>query len=169
MAPASAILACVRRRDKALHLYGQRSDVAALAWSWADRQLATAGTYWVVGRTQGHPHPRPVWGIWHEQRLHLSIGSPTLRRSIREERAVTVHLDSGTDVVIVEGVAVPAAPTTPALLEAYKRKYDWDYQVSQYGDLTQLEPTKILAWRAAGVAGRDSFQETGCWVFDGAD
>jgi len=163
------MLSPVPRREKELYLYGHRSDRVPLAWSWVDRQLAAAGTYWVVGRADGHPHPRPVWGVWHGQRLHLSVGSPPLVRAIRQEPAVTVHLESGTDVVIVEGLTAPAAPTTRDVLDAYNRKYDWDYQPSQYGELTAVEPTKVLAWRTAGWAGRDSFQETGCWIFDGSD
>jgi hypothetical protein len=149
-----------------LHLYGALSERAPLAWPWVDEQITAAGTYWLVARTQGHPHPRPVWGIWHEQRLYLSIGSPVLLRAVREDPAVTIHLDSGTDVVIVEGVTSPSTPTRPALIQAYNRKYDWDYVVSQYGELTVVEPTKVLAWRTAGWAGRGSFQTTGCWVFD---
>jgi len=107
-----------------------------------------------------------VWGVWFLQQLHLSIGSPTLRRAIREEPEVTIHLDSGTDAVIVEGLVTPSAATTPALIEAYNQKYDWDYQVSQYGELTRVQPGKVLAWRTAGWAGRESFQTTGCWIFD---
>jgi hypothetical protein len=144
----------VRRHDKNLRLYGALSDRAPLAWPWVEQQLVGAGTYWVVARTPGHPHPRPVWGIWSQQRLHLSIGSPTLLRAIPEEPAVTIHLGSGTDVVIVEGLIIPSVPTGPALIQTYNQKYDWDYQVSQYGELTQVQPSKVLAWRSAGWAGR---------------
>jgi hypothetical protein len=154
------------RREKVLFLYRQRSDLAPLAWSWVDRQLTDAGTYWVVGQLDGRPHPRPVWGVWQQERLHLSIGSPTVRRAIEQQPAVTVHLDSGTDVVIVEGLVAPAAATAPSVLEAYNRKYDYDYQVGQFGELTTVLPGKVLAWRAAGWAGRDSFQQTGSWTFD---
>jgi hypothetical protein len=154
------------RRHEELRLYGVRSDRTPLAWSWVDQQLAGAGTYWVIARHEGPPHPRPVWGVWRQSRLHLSLGSPTLRRAIREEPAVTIHLDSGTDVVIVEGLVIPGVATTSELIEAYDRKYEWQYDVSQYGDLVVVEPSKVLAWRASGWAGRDSFQTTGCWFFD---
>jgi hypothetical protein len=122
-----------------------------------------------VARPQGHqhPHPRPVWGVWHQERLHLSLGSPTLRRAIQEEAAVTVHLDSGTDVVIVEGLARPGNGTSTELVQVYDQKYDWVYDASRYGDLMVVEPKRVLAWRTTGWAGRDSFQTTGCWVFDG--
>jgi hypothetical protein len=156
----------VRRHEKELRLYGALSDRAPLSWAWVDKQLTDAGAYWVNAFTPGHPHPRPVWGIWGQQRLHLSIGSSTILGAIRKEPAVTIHLDSGTDVVIVEGLTTPAAVTTPALIKAYNQKYDWEYQVSQYGELIQVEPRRVLAWRTAGWAGRESFQSTGCWIFD---
>lgn len=154
------------RQERKLRLYGARSDREALAWPWVDQQLTGAGTYWVIARNEGHPHPRPVWGIWAEQRLHLSLGSPTLRRAIREDPALTVHLDSGTDVVILEGVVTPATATTPEIISAYRQKYDWDYDASRYGELIQVAPGRVLAWRATGWAGRDSFSTTGCWTFD---
>jgi hypothetical protein len=104
--------------------------------------------------------------VWHDDQLHLSLGSPTLLAAVRAEPAVTVHLDSGTDVVIVEGHAIPTVPTTPAVLEAYDRKYDWKYEVTRYGNLTTVQPEKVLACRTAGPNGRDSFQRTGCWLID---
>lgn len=81
---------------------------------------------------------------------------------------VTVHLDSGTDVVLVEGtISSDARDEAPSsVIEAYNTKYDWDYQVAQYGDLVVVQPVRVLAWRTAGWAGRDSFQATGCWTFD---
>ena len=161
-------LLVVAPRERPLRLFGARSDRAPLAWSWVEEQLAAAGSYWLVPRSSGHPHPRPVWGIWHGRRLHLSVGSPSLQRAISRDPKVTVHLDSGTDVVLVEGTTNPAAQdeTPSSVIEAYNTKYDWDYHVAQYGDLTVVQPVRVLAWRTAGWAGRDSFQATGCWDFD---
>jgi hypothetical protein len=151
-----------------LRLYGWPSEHEPLTWSWVDEQLAAAGTYWLATRGPGHPHPRPVWGIWHGQRLHLSVGSPTVLRAARQDPAITVHLDSGTDVVIVEGLTGTAAQpaTAPELVDRYNRKYDWDYQIAHYGDLMVVQPTTVLAWRSAGWAGRDGFRTTGRWVFE---
>jgi hypothetical protein len=149
-----------------LRLYGQHSNHVLLEWEWVDGQLAKAGTYWVVARTHGHPHPRPVWGVWRNCQLYLSIGTPVTRRAVAADPAVTVHLDSGTDVVIVEGRAISYAEDHEAIAD-YDRKYDWTYDVSEYGPLTCVEPETILAWRTAGWAGRDSFQQTGRWRLTG--
>jgi len=149
-------------RQAPIRLYGRESDKPALDWAWVDRQLGSAGTYWVVARTQGHPHPRPVWGVWRTDRLYLSIGTPATLRALARDPVVTVHLDSGTDVVIVEGRAA-ASVSEPEVIAAYDEKYDWTYDVAKYGPLSCIEPSAILAWRTSGWAGRGSFQETGRW------
>lgn len=86
-----------------LRLYGRESDAQELDWEWVEAQLGAAGTYWVVPRPDARPHPRPVWGVWREGLLNLSIGTPANTRALAADPVVTVHLDSGTDVVIVEG------------------------------------------------------------------
>lgn len=149
-------------RLQSLILYGEPSDAPPPAWTWVDRQLRDAGTYWVVPRGDGHPHPRPVWGAWQRPRLHLSIGSPVLARQLAADAVVTVHLNSGTDVVIEEGT-VSGSDTDDAVLAAYNAKYDWDYRVDEYGALTVVTAEQVLAWRSAGWAGRDGFQECGRW------
>lgn len=147
-----------------LSMYGTPSDRPAPSWSWVAGQLADAGTYWVVARGARHPHPRPVWGVWDRHRLLLSIGSPTIARELERDPTVTVHLDSGTDVVIVEGRA-RGPSVEPSILERYDAKYDWDYDVSQYGPLTVVVPSTVIAWRSAGWAGREGFQATARWRF----
>ena len=153
----------MERRHATLRLYGGPSDTPSLHWEWVDDQLSVAGTYWVVTPTPTHPHPRPVWGIWREDRLHLSVGSPTLgasdaphdtgdgpprQRDRRRDRRR-----------IVDGPS-----SDPELIAAYDSKYTWEYDVEQYGPLSTVVPTQILAWRSAGWAGRDGFQETGRWI-----
>lgn len=145
-------------------MFGQPSEGGALDWGWVDNQLSAAPTYWVISRGGAHPHPRPVWGAWHEGELYLSIGSPVIRRELQADPRITVHLDSGTDVVVVEGVIAPAPAA--AAVQTYNAKYDWDYDEQRYGALGRVTPSLVTAWRAAGWAGRDSFRETGSWKFD---
>lgn len=149
-------------------MYGARAEVGGLEWSWVEDQLLNAGAYWVVAPGSDHPHPRPVWGIWHQEELFLSIGSPKLKAESEANRPVTVHLGSINDVVIVEGRAAGSVADSH-VLDAYNDKYDWDYVVSAYGSFTRVAPSKVIAWRSAGWAGRDGFQATGRWTFPAAD
>jgi hypothetical protein len=143
-------------------MYGEASQAHPLEWSWVDEQLETAGTYWVVAGGHGHPHPRPVWGVWIDRRLHLSIGSTVITRLVERRPAVTVHLDSGVDVVIVEGT-FGGWSRDRGTIGRYNHKYDWNYTVGEYGPLTVVVASTVLAWRSAGWAGRDGFQQAGRW------
>ena len=153
-------------RAEPVRFYAQVSELPSLAWSWVDERLRLAPTYWVSTDGDGHPHPRPVWGVWHDAALWLSVGSPALRAAITAGEAVTVHLDSGTEPVIVEGVAEAGAGDQSAPISAYDTKYEWEYDVGEYGALVRIEPTTVLAWQTAGYAGRESFQRVGKWVAD---
>lgn len=150
--------------QRRLRLYGQVSEHESLEWGWVDEQLTQAGTYWVVARTVGFPHPRPVWGIWRADRLFLSIGTPVTRRALAADPMVTVHLDSGTDVVIVQG-RTAGFSAEEAVVAEYDRKYDWSYDAAEYGRLAVVSPSTIMAWRTAGWAGREGFQRSGRWNF----
>jgi hypothetical protein len=153
-------------RRRVPQFYGQPSEHRPLEWTWVESRLVEAGTYWVIARNTGPPHPRPVWGVWLDQELYLSIGTPAITRTLANDSQLTVHLESGVDVVIVEGLCAVTGPTPEAALQAYQRKYDWDYDVAAYGELRRVRPTAVISWRAAGEAGRGSFQETGSWRFD---
>jgi hypothetical protein len=149
---------------EALRMFGQVSDQPPVAWAWVESQLEAAETYWVIAPTSTHPHPRPVWGVWLGDAVHLSLGSPLLRAATVPGAPVTVHLDSGLDVVIVEGSA--RGPTSDReVIAAYDAKYSWTYDLEQYGPFTTVEPSTVLAWRAAGPAGRDGFSQVGRFRF----
>jgi hypothetical protein len=147
-----------------LSIYGSPTEVSPLDWAWVDEQLTAAGIYWVVANGSRHPHPRPLWGLWLDYRLHLSIGSPPMNRQIADQPAVTAHLESGTDVVILEGTAV-GTTDDPELLRRYDAKYDWTYTVEEYGPLTTVVPSTVISWRSAGWAGRESFRTASKWGF----
>ncbi len=156
----------MERIERPLRLYREVSERPGVEWPWVDDQLRAAGTYWVAAPAPGgaRPHPRPVWGVWLDDHLHLSVGSPTLAGQLAPGTGVAVHLDSGTDVVIVEGDVVGPSGG-PDAVAAYDTKYDWSYDVAAYGAFTLIRPATVLAWRAGGWAGRDSFQTTSRWDF----
>ncbi len=141
-------------------MYGDVTDLPRLEWDWFTTRLGAAGSYWVTPADVA-PHPRPVWGVWSEPILALSIGSPRIRTALdRPGAEAVVNLGSDTEVVIVEGRAT--GPTTdPSLVAAYDRKYDWNYDVEVYGPLTVFEPFDVVGWASAGWAGNGGFQAAG--------
>lgn len=150
-----------------LQMYGTASTLPPLDWSWARDRLVAAPTYWVAAGGGAVPHPRPVWGVWRDDDvLAVSIGTPANRRRLEHDPHVVVHLDGSLDVVILEGRRVGDDPDPAGdAISAYDRKYDWDYDVDQYGPLTLFAPDVVVAWRAEGFAGRDGFVAASRWRF----
>ncbi len=106
-----------------------------LAWSWAQRRLVAARTYWIATTCpDGRPHCRPVWGVWLADGFWFSTGS-LARHNLVANPQITVHLDGGTEVVIVDGVAaaVVGADRLRAFLADYNTKYDWDAVATDAG------------------------------------
>jgi hypothetical protein len=59
-------------------MYGAATEHEPLSWPWVEDRLSEPGTMWVTATSEGFPHPRPVWGVWYRDRLHLSIGTPSI-------------------------------------------------------------------------------------------
>lgn len=122
-----------------------------MAWSWATERLMRARNYWVTTtRPDGGPHAMPVWGLWFEDAFYFS-SSPESRkaRNLASNPSTVVHLESGDEVVIVEGVAQPV--TDSALLqrlsEDYSRKYELEVSFTGGRPLLAVEPTVVYAWQ----------------------
>ena len=99
-----------------------------------------------------------MWGVWRKDRLYLSIGTPETSQALACDSVLTVHLDSGTDVVIVEG-RVGAASTDSTVVSEHDAKYDWHYDLDEYGPLHCLKPDAVLAWWSADRAGETASNE----------
>lgn len=105
------------------------TDQGMLPWNHVTERLEQARNYWVgtVG-ADGRPHTVPVWGIWIDGALYFGAG-PRTERNLRANPAVAVHLESGDDVVILEGEAEKFSDPDPALFgrlaDASAAKYDW--------------------------------------------
>ena len=128
-----------------------------LSWEHVIERMQESLNYWIsTTRPDGRPHVTPVWGVWHAGCFYFD-GSPKTRRvrNLTINPAVVVHLESGDEVVILEGqarqVASPPRALTEPLSAAYCNKYaelgyapdpdQWDG-----GDLFEVRPVKVMAW-----------------------
>lgn len=120
-----------------------------LSWSFADTRLRRAHNYWVcTTRPDGRPHAAPVWGLWLDGAFVFST-DPSSRKAknIADRASVVVHLESGDEVVIVEGVA-ETCELTRQIDAAYFRKY----AIRLIGfpapaAIYRVRPSVVMAWR----------------------
>ncbi len=121
------------RADLSPDYQGRDSDRSAepslLPWSWAEQRLAAATNYWLsTSSTDGRPHPRPLWGLWHESAfLFTVLRSTRTARNLAANPQATVHLESAREVVVLDGAVseVPLDRLEPffgAWLEKYARE-----------------------------------------------
>jgi hypothetical protein len=122
-----------------------------LPWSYARARLEQAKNYWICTASPvGRPHATPLWGVWLDDQF-IFDGHPATRwgRNILANPHMSLHLESGTEVVIVEGIVEDITEPDRALYtraaDAHKAKYD--YQLPDHGFFL-LRPTVALGWTA---------------------
>ena len=152
-------------------MFGGYLEPARLPWKWAVARLTEARNYWVATtRPDGRPHCRPIWGVWLDDVLYFSTGSLAAQNLVANP-AITVHLESGNEVVILEGVA--DLPREPPLLEQvgrlYYEKYGWQVEMTNDPEpFYAVRPQVAFGWLSdpAGLDGGAAFHGTATrWCF----
>ena len=119
-----------------------------LPWSHVNERMAQARNYWIgTVSPEGRPHTVPTWGVWVEGTLYFG-GGPQTRwsRNLAANPQVAVHLESGDDVVILEGqverISDPQHPLLAGIDDAYEVKYGMRHGPPVW----VLRPRVVLAW-----------------------
>ena len=100
-----------------------------LAWSWVGERMERSRNYWICSvRADGRPHAVPVWGVWLAEALHFGTNPASVKgRNLLRDPRVTVHLESGDECVVLEGVAEtqvePDREHFERVADAYEHKY----------------------------------------------
>lgn len=120
-----------------------------LPWSFVSKRMAEARNYWVAStRPDGGPHAAPVWGLWHAEAFFFSSGGESAKaRNLAADPRVVVHLESGDEVVILEGRVVFEGDQSllKELDGLYKHKYG--FGLLGPGQVYRLEIGRAMAWR----------------------
>jgi len=126
-------------------------------WEWVAEQLTESKNYWLCSvRPNGRPHVVPRWGVFIDNKFFYD-GSPETRhaRNIMENSQVSLHLESGDQAVMLEGISQPAEKPTPEfakqLAEAIGNKYGEDGYTPKpdqwdEGGLYVFMPRQCIAW-----------------------
>jgi hypothetical protein len=131
-----------------------------LDWPEVARLLAPWRNYWVgTTGTDGAPQASPVWGVVVDGGWYAYTERTTVKaRNLAFEPRVTVHLESGDDVLIVRGRLDPSTdPTVLAGVEAaFAAKYDDPDDLEYLPHVTDtatvfyaLTPTAAATWELA--------------------
>ena len=130
-------------------MYGGHLEPTMLPWAWAVERLRSSRNYWVATTLpDGRPHTRPVWGVWSRDAFHFSTGSQAAT-VLPNRPLVTVHLESGDEVVIIEGSAVEVTDrsTLGVLVAQYNDKYAWDVDPDNLpGPFFAVRPFVAFGW-----------------------
>ncbi len=136
--------------------YGIATDPdGLLSWQHVSAQMATARNYWIsTTRPDGRPHATPVWGVWLEDAFYFGAGRDSQKaRNLATNPAIVVHLESGDDVIILEGTAERVIELDPALYEriadAYAAKYEGfrPNPPASAEPMWAVRPHKAFGWR----------------------
>jgi pyridoxine/pyridoxamine 5'-phosphate oxidase len=122
-----------------------------IPWSAVGERLAGARNYWLgTTRPDGRPHAAPVWGVWLNESFYFATDLASRKaRNLAVSPELVVHLESGDDVVILEGTAEAVAD--PSLLtrfaDAYEAKYQFRPDTSAAAPgVYRLRPRVAFAW-----------------------
>jgi hypothetical protein len=138
--------------------YGVPKTLSGLMdWGTVQERLNEAKVYWVgTAGPDGRPAVRPVDGLWLDGGLHVGGSPETLWvRNLLANPRVSVHLDGGHDVAILEGEAeLLADGVEPELAERIaaesNRKYGYGVKADDFIGKPagfRIRPRLALAWR----------------------
>lgn len=131
-----------------------KAKAGMLLWSHVTGRMAAAKNYWIATVSpDAHPHATPVWGLWLDDRLYFGGGPATKRsRNLQQNPAVCVHLESGSEVIILHGEAQPMTGLDPGLIarliDLSGEKYGYRPKPEEYespGGFVVI-PKTVLAW-----------------------
>lgn len=131
--------------------------ISEVPWGHVEERLTQSINYWLASvYPDRRPHVVPRWGAFLDGKLYYD-GSPETRhaRNLIENPNVTLHLESGNDVVIMEGNSRPAGRPDPELARRLSKDYCAKYESGGYapkpdqwdeGGLYLFTPRQCLAW-----------------------
>lgn len=135
--------------------YEPTNAARLLPWSHAEERLDAAKVFWLATtRRNGSPHVAPIWAIWADGALYFDgYDTAAWARNLAVNPAASIHLESGTDVVIVDGevTSVPSiadASLASFIVDRWIAKYETLVPDPTTGRLFRLRVRRARAWTA---------------------
>ena len=131
--------------------------VSYVDWDWVAAQLTESRHYWLSSvRPNGKPHIVPRWAVYVDGKIYYD-GSPETRhaRNIETNPNICVNLESGSEVIMLEGTSRAADKPSPELAKRLSTEYKRKYKELEYapepdswdgGGLFVFIPRHCIAW-----------------------
>jgi hypothetical protein len=128
-----------------------------LPWTYIVERMTQSQNYWICSvRPDGRPHSVPVWAAWVDDVLYYDGAPNTIHnRNVAANPSVSVHLENGTHVVIMEGIVNAISKPEQVLAEQVAARYRAKYAAMGYdpkpeqwdaGGLYAIVPARVIAW-----------------------
>jgi pyridoxine/pyridoxamine 5'-phosphate oxidase len=123
-----------------------------MVWDEVRDRLAKGRNYWVATTyPDGRPHVMPVWGLWLDETFYFATDTASRKgRNLAANPNVVVHLESGDNVVILEGRVeeVMESALLVRFSDAYEVKYQFRPDVNNAASkVYRLRPKVAFAWQ----------------------
>ena len=121
-------------------------------WERIEGLLRESPNYWVsTVRPDGRPHAAPVWGVWLASEVWFSTSPDSVKaHNLAAQPAAVIHLESGDDVVILEGRCEAVSrehELIPAFVADYKAKYGFKVNVrNPFTPIYRFHPERASTW-----------------------
>lgn len=129
--------------------YGIPEDLDRLIeWGSIAERFRRERNYWIATTSDnGSPLARPVWGVFVDDTICFG-GGPQTRwsRNLTRDPRTSVHLESGTEVVIAEGTLERLTEADDPRLSAIDDAYEEKYEMRHGPPIWLLRPNVVLAW-----------------------
>jgi hypothetical protein len=131
--------------------------VGDLHWDEVASRFGDAQNWWVATTGPGGPHAVPVWGVVVDGVLSF-YGEPSAVRSrnLAADPRLVLHLESGSDVLMVRGTTTAGGPASAdaGVVAAYRAKYTHPTDLAYLPDAPGMEgaqlftvvPSRAIAW-----------------------
>lgn len=132
--------------------YNDTGEQTTLDWAEVRERLEQSKHFWFsTADASATPHARPIWGAWVDDTLYADGGVQVTRwgRDLLANPRTQVHLESATEVVIIDGDFSMSndltAESFARVQASYLRRYE-SYQPESADGLFMVKPRHVLAW-----------------------
>lgn len=114
------------------------------------RRVAQERNLWLATvRPDGRPHLVPIWYVEVGGAWYICTESQSVKaRNLQAEPRCSWSLENGDSPLVIEGRAQPVKPS-PAVIAAFRAKFDWDIENDPDNDLLfELSPIRKVMGKA---------------------